>query len=170
MALQRVEGVLIHRNGDMETINVNCPEENLFKRCGFKTAEGFKSQTSWLTARGTSVVLYAKAVGKANTENQFEFPPPVDSTLYYGKCLLVHKQENGELIDMTVEEWHKTYDTLIGGTEDIGSESEEEASADEMDPDATYTKEGYLMDGFVVADDELEEESYMDTQGNASKA
>ena len=168
MALQRIEGVLISRNGDMETMNVNCPEENLYKRCGFKTAESFKAQTTWKTPRGTSVVLYAKAVGKANTETQYEFPPPVDSVLYFGKCLLLQKLENGELINLTVDDWEKFNDDLIGGTESLGSESDEEASVDEEDADATYTKEGYQLDGFVVADDELEEEPY--TQSNASKA
>ena len=116
----------------------------------------------------TSVVLYAKAVGKANTENQYEFPPPVDSVLYFGKCLLLQKLENGELINLTVDDWEKFNDDLIGGTESLGSESDEEASVDEEDADATYTKEGYQLDGFVVADDELEEEPY--TQSNASKA
>ena len=171
MALPRVDGVLIHRNGDMDTMNVNCPEENLFKRCGFKTADGFKVQTSWKTPRGTSVVLYAKAVGKANTENQYEFPPPVASTLFFGKCLLLQKLEGGALTDLAVDDWNKICDNLVGGVESIGSESEEERSVDDVDEDATYTKEGYLMDGFVVADDELEEEPYTDTvtHSNASK-
>lgn len=168
MAQQRIDGILIHRNADMETMNVNCPEENLFKRCGFKTADGFKVQTSWKTPRGTSIFLYAKAVGKANTENQCEFPPPVESTLFFGKCLLVHKLENGALTELTLDEWNKFADVLIGGTESIASESEDERSVDEVDPDATYTQEGYLMDGFVVADDELEEEPY-ETHSNAMK-
>jgi hypothetical protein len=160
--MARVDGILISRDTDMETMNVNCPEMNLYKRCGFKTADGFGFMTKWPTGRGTFIELHAKNKGKANTENKYEFPAPVDKTLFFGKCLLLQKQEDGVLVNLAIDDWNKFYDTLIGGTESIGSESDEERSVDEIDPTKKYTKEGYEVDDFVVADDELEEESYID--------
>lgn len=160
MAQQRTNGVLISRDGEMETMNVNCAVDQLYKRCGFKTQEGFGFITKWETSKGTFVELFAKNKGKANTENKYEFPPPIAEQLFYGKCLLLQKQENGTLIDLSIDEWEQINDTLIGGTESLGSESEEEQSVDEIDPKATYSH-GYLVDDFVVPDDdELEEEAY----------
>jgi hypothetical protein len=159
MTQPRIEGILISRNTEMETMNVNCPVDHLYKRCGFKTQDGFGYVTKWPTNRGTFVELYAKNKGKGNTENKYEFPAPVDSTLFFGKCLLLQRQENGELIDLAIEEWNKINDTLTGGTESLGSESEEERSVDSIDPNAKYTASGYKIDDFVV-DDELDEEPY----------
>ena len=162
MAQARIEGVLISSNGDMELMNVNCPVDHLYKRCGFKTQTGFGFITKWDTARGTYIELYAKNKGKGNTENKYEFPPPVASDLFYGKCLLLQRQENGTLVHLSIDDWEKINDTLIGGTESLGSESEEEESVDEVDSKATYSH-GYLVDDFVVADEEeLEEEAYTD--------
>lgn len=159
--MARVEGILISRETDMEIMNVNCPEANLYKRCGFKTADGFGFITKWPTGKGTFIELYAKTKGKGNTENQYEFPPPADKTLFFGKCLLLQKQEDGIIVDLAIEDWNKINDSLIGGTESLGSESEEERSVDEIDPTKKYTKEGYEIDDFVV-DDELSEEEYTD--------
>lgn len=156
-----ISGVLIHRHGALEAINVNCPEENLYKRCGFKTPNDFKMQTTWkYPERDTTLVLFAKAVGKANTENKYELPEPVASTLFYGKCLVMQKRADGSLVELTVQEWETVHDVLMGGVEEI--ESEEEASVEsEVYPAEQYTKEGYLKDDFVVdSDDELEEEPY----------
>jgi hypothetical protein len=53
---------------------------------------------------------------------------------------------------LTIPEWEQIYEELMGGFEDI--ESESELSADETTIMA-LTKEGYVKDGFVVSDDEV---------------
>ena len=76
--------------------------------------------------------------------------------------MLLQRQENGTLVHLSIDDWEKINDTLIGGTESLGSESEEEESVDEVDPKTTYSH-GYIVDDFVVADEEeLEEEAYTD--------
>jgi hypothetical protein len=117
------------------------------KRCGFKSANGFDLQAKW-----GDVSLYGKKDGKAGSENKYEFPPPVDSLLLFGACLL--KKEGANL---DLKEWEAKYKELFGGFDDVRSEESETESEDAAD--ATYTKEGYEVDGFVVAD-ELEEEEY----------
>jgi len=103
------------------------------------------------------IKLYAKNNGRANYENKYDLPPPVDTQLYFGTMVLVN-YEGDNAKNLSLVEWNKIYEHLFGGFEDIGSEdSEESASEDEEN----LTKEGYLMDGFVVPDDELSEEEYI---------
>ena len=117
------------------------------------TIQSYKSygtlQHSWKTLKH-EIQLYAKKRGKAGNENKYEFPPPVDNVLYFGKCLLVNPSG-----DLTVEMWNDFYESIMRfeNIEETESESEEE------EVDGEYTN-GYLKDGFVVSDNELEEEPY----------
>ena len=128
--------VIIHPNG----------EESL------DTLQSFKSygslQHTWKTST-YEIHLYAKKRGKAGTENKYEFPPPVDNVLYFGKCLLVNPSG-----DLTIEMWHEFYESIM----QFESIEETESEAEEL-PEGEYTN-GYLKDGFVVSDNELEEEPY----------
>ena len=54
--------------------------------------------------------------------------------------------------DLTIEMWNEFYEGIMQ-FEDIGTEEEEEEEAGEF-------SNGYLKDGFVVSDNELEEEPY----------
>jgi hypothetical protein len=92
--------------------------------------------------------LYAKKRGKAGTENKYEFPPPVDSALYFGDCLLVNTSG-----DLTPEMWNEFYEGVLQFEDIEGTEEEEEEVEGEF-------SNGYLKDGFVVSDNELEEEPY----------
>jgi hypothetical protein len=47
------------------------------------------------------------------------------------------------------------YESLMGGFEDLHTETESEDEA------GSLTKDGYEKDGFVVSDSELEEEPYV---------
>ena len=94
---------------------------------------------------------------KAGQENKYDFPPPVDSALYFGKCVLTNQGGDLSLVD-----WNRIYEHLFGGFEDLNSEGEEDDD-DEYDELPT-TATGYAKDGFVVdsesesAEDEEEEE------------
>ena len=146
----KMNGVIVHRDGKLTATRLDCPESDFYKKCGFKTADGFKAQAVW-----EGVHLYARSTGKANSENKYEFPPPVDSALYFGKCLLVLKRGDA-LGDLSVPQWSALYNKLHGGFETLRSEDESE---DDEDHTGNLTREGYVKDGFVV-DDELEEEEY----------
>jgi len=105
-------------------------------------------QHTWETPTG-EIQLYAKKRGRPGTENKFEFPPPMDRALLFGKCLLLNPAG-----DLTLEMWRDFYESTMQ-FEDIESESESEP--DKVDGECSN---GYLKDGFVVSDNELEEEPY----------
>ena len=127
--------------------------DNLYKKCGFRVAEHFAKRTTWnvtLDEEVVSVELWSKNDGKANTENKYDFPPPVDTALYFGTCVLVRVDENEKIINLSLETWNKMYDHLFGGFDDL--DEDEEPSEDELEkvPQSMKTKHGYLKDGFVV--------------------
>jgi hypothetical protein len=106
------------------------------------------------------VSLFAKSEGKANTENKYDFPPPVDNLLFFGNCALVanllHNEEL-EPVNLSVAIWNIIYENLFGGFENLNDTAKvDEEEEDELDniPDNLKTKEGYLKDGFVVSSDE----------------
>jgi len=96
---------------------------------------------------GKTIYLYGRTKQKESTKIvKYDFPPPVDSKIFYGECLLVQLNEV-----LTIVEWGKIYEELMGGFEDINSDSD--MSQDETDG-LKLTKDGYIKDGFVVSDDE----------------
>ena len=157
--------VLVDKTGTLKSLNVkDYKEEELYKKCGFKKADGFEKQTEWtvkISGEGKFVVsVYGKSEGKANTENKYDFPPPIDTTLLFGSCAIVcaTKKEDGKLKtdDLTVELWEKMYEKLFGGFEDLAATCvEDEEEEDELAnvPEKFKTKQGYLKDGFVVDSD-----------------
>ena len=158
--------VLIESNGTVKTLKTKeVTPETLYKKCGFRVNEDFLCRHTWqvkLTGASTasnevySISVWAKKSGKANSENKYDFPPPIDKELFFGTCAVVRTElkDTNTFIDLTKETWLKIYEKLFGGFEDIGDE--DEYSEDELanvDP-ALLTKNGYLKDGFVVSDKE----------------
>lgn len=140
--------------------------DDLYKKCGFKTSKDFFCQTSWSTDDDKNkIYLYGKKTGRANSENKYDLPPPVDSDLFFGNMLLIMEdQEEQTYVDLTLEKWNKVYEKLFGGFEDLGSEEDEEDELDDV-PDEMKTKQGYLKDDFVVDDEEeLDDEDFDDDE------
>jgi len=95
-------------------------------------------------------------VGNHGKENKYDFPPPVDSALYFGTTILVHTSENGaNVLNLRKKDWSSIYNTLMGGFDDLNGSDEEEEEDEIVDP-AELTKQGYKRDDFVVDDDEQE--------------
>ena len=144
--------VLVETNGNLKDVKLKAiSDEELTKKYGLKIAD---AKHSWAVTIGKNVydvALYAKTTGRAGQENKYEFPPPVDSELYFGKCVLVNSGGN-----ITVVEWGRIYENLYGGFDDIGANDSDEDDED-MD-DVPLTKTGYMKDDFVVDDDELEDD------------
>lgn len=164
--------IIIEKTGVLKSLLVKeFDESELFKKCGFKKAEDFIKQTEWnikLDGKKYYVSLYAKADGRANSENKYDFPPPVDNKLFFGSCALVAKVKNDEsknvFTNLTLELWTKMYEKLFGGFEDLNATAlEDENEEDELEkvPKDKKTKHGYLKDGFVVdSSDGDEDEDY----------
>ena len=161
--------IIVEKNGTLK--NVICKdynEEELFKKCGFKKADDFILQTTWKSKiEGSKYIisLYAKTDGKANTENKYDFPPPVDTQLFFGNIALVCSQKQScktyDTISFSIDLWNKIYEKLFGGFENLAvSCLEDEYEIDELDliPADKKTKQGYLKDGFVIDSDDNEED------------
>jgi hypothetical protein len=141
---------------DLKTYN----EAELYKKAGLKSAAGFELQTEWgaeIDGKTYSVSVFGKDSGRAGQENKYEFPPPIDSVLLFGSCVLVNK-ENNQAVSISKAQWAKVYEHLFGGFDDIGDE-DSELSEDDVDDDVSRTKEGYVKDDFIVDDDEEDYES-----------
>tara|TARA_B100000424_G_scaffold269735_1_gene267347 strand:- start:1707 stop:2258 length:552 start_codon:yes stop_codon:yes gene_type:complete len=156
-----VDAVIVEKTGELKQTKFTL-EEELYKKCKFRKNEDFSLRNTWDSKNSkfpfSSVSLYSKNKGKANTENKYDFPPPVDNELYFGSCILVAKNETGEFIDLTIEAWESFYEFLFGGFENLDSTAlEDENEEDELDqiPSDMKTKTGYLKDDFVVEDDEV---------------
>lgn len=170
---QPLEILIVERLGGIKSLTVkDYKQEELYKKCGFKKAEDFKKQTEWsVKISGTKYIvnLFAKTEGRANSENKYDFPPPVDTKLFYGSCALVAQIKNNDgtkiLTNLSTTIWDKMYEKLFGGFEDLSKTAkEDEEEEDELAnvPKEKKTKTGYLKDGFVVDSSDTEEPSEED--------
>lgn len=152
--------LIVEKTGSIKELNLKTFQESeLYKKANLKSAEGFIVQSEWgatVNDKVYNVSIYGKTTGRAGQENKYEFPPPIDNTLFFGACVLVNKV-NGQATNITKAEWQTVYEHLYGGFEDIGDD-DSEISEDDEEEDVPRTKEGYVKDDFVVDDDEEEEE------------
>jgi hypothetical protein len=147
------------KSSDVKDFN----KDMLFKKCNFRKNDNFSKRSTW-KMDDYFVSLYAKDKGRANSENKYDLPPPVDKDLYYGTLLLVkhcyQELTNETVEDFKLEEWNKLYEKLFGGFEDLGEE--DSYSEEEEIPEHLQTKQGYSKeDGFVVSDDDVEDDDYV---------
>jgi hypothetical protein len=168
--------IIVDKSASLKTLTVkDYKEEELFKKCGFKKSDDFELQVEWpvkLDGQKYLVAMYGKLNGKANMENKYDFPPPVDKKLYFGSCALVgmirDDSNNKSLINLSIELWNKIYEKLFGGFEDLTLtcvEDDEEDDELENIPKHMKTKKGgYLKDGFVVDSSDTEEIIGSDTE------
>lgn len=152
--------IIVNKNSDLNIKKVkNISEDSIHKICLYKTNKDFNKLHTF-NDNGFSYELYGKVNGKANTENKYELPPPIDKELYFGTlCILKKKDDN--YLNLNIEEWNIIYEKLFGGFEDLNSDETLSVDSEEYNTE-DYTKEGYLKDDFVVDDDnELCEEEYL---------
>ena len=175
--------IVVEKNGSLKDVDIKegliCAEE-LSKKCKFKKVDGFIKRTEWNYSskneeeNSTSkiiVELWAKDDGVANHENKYEFPPPVDTELFFGACALVARDSKNNYINLTKDKWEKIYEYLFGGFESlVVVEDDDDEEEDELDsvPKNRKTRDGYLKDGFVV-DGGVGCDSDVDVAGNADE-
>ena len=120
--------LIIDKSGTPKVLTVkDFKMEDLYKKCGFKKPDGLEKRHVWVTKCDKTsyrISVYAKEDGKANTENKFEFPPPIDNSLFFGSCavLVEHKNVAGEYVPtiVTMDIWDKLYEKMYGGFENLG--------------------------------------------------
>jgi len=173
--------IIVERNGTLKTLTIkDFKLEEVYKKCGFKKSNDFIKQIEWnvkYNSKKYYIEVYAKSDGRSTSENKYDFPPPIDTKLFFGSCaILAHfKNENGNkcYTDLNLPLWNKMYENLFGGFEDLDTTAkEDEYEEDELEnvPKENKTKHGYLKDGFVVdSSDELsgyETESYCEEESD----
>lgn len=174
---QNLGVIIVEKTGSLKSLTIkDYKEEDLYKKCGFKKPDGFEKHTEWkikMDGKKYIIAAYGKTEGKANMENKYDFPPPIDTTLFFGSCLLLCTllKDDGkkEPISLSLEQWEKMYEKLFGGFEDLTTTAvEDEAEEDELEgvPASKKTKNGYLKDGFVVDSDSDDKDEEYDSDEN----
>jgi len=175
---QSLSVIIVDKCGVLKTLKVkDYKVDELYKKCGFKKEEGFSLQVEWnvkLDSQKYVIQMYGKLNGKANVENKYDFPPPVDNKLYFGSCALVGMiKDNTNInsnINLSLDLWNKIYEKLFGGFENLAltcnEDDEEEDELTNIPKNLKTKKGGYLKDGFVVDSSDAEEESSSDNESD----
>ena len=168
--------IIVDKSASLKNLTVkDYKVDELYKKCGFKKADTFILQVEWpvkLDGQKYLIQMYGKLDGKANMENKYDFPPPVDKQLYFGSCALVgmlrDESNSRSHINLSLELWNKLYEKLFGGFEDlavIGADDDDEEDELENVPKKLKTKKGgYLKDGFVIDSSDTEEAAGSETE------
>ena len=141
--------------------------DNLYKKANLRKKDNFKLRHTWSVNKDNMFIsIYSKDKGRANNENKYDFPPPVDNNLFFGNCVLFAKDSDNDYIDLSIELWNKIYEKLFGGFENLDATAQDdEDEEDELEniPAEMKTKEGgYLKDDFIVDDDDEPDEEAED--------
>lgn len=180
-------GTIKELRWDIKNIDYNDSDKvlsDLAKKAGLKSTKDFEHACTW-ELDDISIHLYGKIHGRANYENKYDFPPPVDEILFFGTCILISTQNEhcqsdddvnwNKIIDLTASQWEKIYEELFGGFEDLVSETSSEDELENISV-SLKTDDGYLKDDFVVNNDIIEydqsnnsdksEEELLEEEGN----
>jgi hypothetical protein len=157
--------IIVEKTGSLKNAKTTDDTNELYKKCGFKTAEGFSIAHTWSVEFNDTeykLEIYGKVTGRANTENKYEFPPPIDNVLFFGSCAAI-LYVNERMTDMGTQEFKDIMDHLYGGYSDIG-DSEDEVEDEEDDTGLPKTKHGYVKDDFVVSSDAEDEDDFSEEE------
>jgi hypothetical protein len=170
--VQPLDIIIIERLGGVKAYSVkDFSVDKLYTKCGFKKADNFVKQAEWQVKYDKNkyvIQLYAKSEGRANSENKYEFPPPVDNKLFFGSCAVVAQIKRDDnstaYTHLTVAMWNKIYEKLYGGFEDLTAlaknDEDEEDDLRNVPKNMKTKNGGYLKDGFVVDSSDTEDESF----------
>ena len=152
--------VIISKSSSVKTENIkNFNIDELYKKCKFRKKDDFGLRHTW-NYKNNYYSIFSKDKGRANSENKYDLPPPLDNELYFGSMIVIKHTgkipKNNQVVNLEDKEWLKLYEHLFGGFEDLGDE--DSVSEEEYIPDELKTKHGYLKDGFVVSSDAEEDD------------
>ena len=138
---QPLDVIIVEKGGSLKALSVkDFKLDELYKKCGFKKGDDFVKQVEWnakYDGKKYFVEVYAKTDGRPNSENKYDFPPPIDTTLFFGNCAILAylKKSDGstEYVSLSLPLWNKIYEKLFGGFEDLAATAaEDEAEEDEL--------------------------------------
>ena len=131
-----VKVIVVSKDRKKKNSNIkNFKVDELYKKCNLRKNDHFEKRHTWKMKKSNNFIsLYAKDKDRANSENKYDLPPPLDNDLYFNKMVLIKHSEmtiNEEnLLDLTLKDWESCYEKLFGGFEDLGEDdsysSEEE--------------------------------------------
>lgn len=165
--INNIKFLLVEKSGNIKEVIFNNFDINeLYKKCGFRKPDNFICRNVWenikIGKNIHNIEIWSRNDGKANTENKYDFPPPIDKDLYFGNCAILEiNKEKNNYKNLTKEIWNKIYETLFGNFENLNDTYENDE--DEIDELLNINKElktkgiGYLKDGFVVDSDDEED-------------
>jgi hypothetical protein len=166
--------ILIEHNGNIKNVKTKeLTRDTLYKKCGLRSNENFERTTTWEVEHNKEmfiIELWAKTEGKANHENKYDFPPPVDNSLYYGTCALIRVDEKDRIINLSADVWLKLYEKLFGGFEELDDDGGEEDEEDVGDEEEEEEEEVEIVNkpkkkGKKEEEDEDEEEDGEEEEG-----
>jgi hypothetical protein len=151
--------IIINKSGKVVQQSVSVNLETLYKKASFKSSDNFEQKHVWNNLhidkmKYDSIVVYGKTVGNAGQENKFDFPPPIDNTLFFGNLLIVRYDLENNPINLCIDDWKSIYNFLMGGFECLDDTDDEESEDEEIVDKSKLDKYGYEKDGFVVEEDE----------------
>ena len=153
-----VKIIIIETNANLK--ETESTEDNIYKKCGYTKETNFIIHHTWEVKLGSilyKISFFGKNEGRANSENKYDLPPPLDNDLFFGKCALVRLDSNDNICDLNIQTWHKIYEKLFGGFENLENTiDEDDDEEDELEniPSSMKTKDGYLKDNFVIDENE----------------
>ena len=126
--------IIVEKCGSLKSLAIkDFKLEELYKKCGFKKGDDFLKQTEWSAKYEEEkyyIEVFAKTDGRPNSENKYDFPPPIDSKLFFGSCAILayNKKTDGSKFytDLSLALWNKLYEKLFGGFEDLSATAEED--------------------------------------------
>ncbi len=166
-----VKAVLIDKAGEIKAVNLKVEKDELYKKCKFKSTDSFTLRHTWKIDKSLNrkigdvvkyVSIYAKDTGRANMENKYDLPPPVDHPLFFG-CLIMLGHNTRNVLseeeyndakmkegddedkedtyleyvdpsDLTTKSWNLIYENLFGGFEDLSATAiQDELEEDELE-------------------------------------
>jgi hypothetical protein len=162
--INNIKFLLVEKDGNIKELMFNKFNINeLYKKCGFRKPDNFECRTLWKSIKNGknkhSIEVWSRNDGKPNTENKYEFPPPIDKDLYFGNCAILQIDLNTKKYkNLTKDLWLKLYEILFGKFENLNdtyeNDEDEEDELLNVKKELKTKKTGYLKDDFVVDSEE----------------
>ena len=149
--------VIIRKNGKVQCDSIT----------NFRVNEIADAVHEWKINNGTEskykLLVYGEVFGKFNMINKYEFPPPIDKEVFYGDVFVLAYRKINKIYketDLSVDMWNVFYKDMFCFEDLQKTVATDEREVDELQmiPVHRKTRDGYLMDGFVVDDDEEDED------------
>ena len=163
--MSNVKAIILRDNKSVKEILV--PDSLCTGQLDISVVQGIKSKGQDHIERecdyewnNNIISMYCWSEGSESKINKHDLPPPIDNELYYGD-ILVLRHENGNLLDLSKDNYNKFYEDAFGGFEDI--EDEEELSSEDEPTQSDID--------FIASEGEVSsEEEYTDGEESEEEA